>query len=122
MYKLKLIHRLHKYRINVFCTHSQREQHMYTVNARQKLLARLERLVDTQQEAQLIAKEKLWGNATSRRGSSVEMPRSPSGRLDIFICKNFTIFLKISCDPTVIPEILQRRVHSVGTQLGVKGP
>lgn len=34
-----------------------------------------------------IAKEKLWGNAITRRGSSVETPRSPSGRFDIFTCK-----------------------------------
>lgn len=65
-------------------------------------------------------------NADTHRGtSSVEASGTPSGRRNIFTCKNFksncTIFLNFFCDPTAVPGILQRREHAMGTQLGVTG-
>lgn len=68
----------------------------------------------------------LNGNAITRHGSSVETPRSPTGRRDIFILLKNNINLynlsKFPCDHTAIKEILHRRANSVWMQPGVTFP
>lgn len=68
----------------------------------------------------------LNGNATTRRGSSVETPRSPTGRHDIFILtKNYINLYNLSkfpCYHTAIKDILHLRDNSVWMQPGVIFP